>query len=437
MVKEQIAVFWFRRDLRLSDNAALYHALKSGFKVLPLFIFDTEILDKLADRTDARITFIHQQISAIKNELEEKHGSSLLVLNGKPAVVWSSVLKDYKVCSVYTNHDYEPYAIKRDSGLKKLFERNEIEFHTYKDQCIFEKDEVLKDDGKPYVVFTPYKNKYLHKLKPFYYKAYPTEKYFQNFLSSAQFKFPSLEDLGFQKSKLLFPDKSYKAVLANYAHDRDFPAMDATSHISVHLRFGTVSIRQLVARAIKEKSNVWLSELIWRDFYFSIIYHFPHAAKACFRKEYEQIEWRNNEEEFTAWCEGKTGYPMVDAGMRQLNQTGFMHNRVRMVVASFLTKHLLIDWRWGEQYFAEKLLDYELSSNIGGWQWAAGCGVDAAPYFRIFNPHEQLKKFDKDLKYIKKWIPEFEDALKYPSPIVDHKEARERCLATYKRALNT
>ncbi|HET8828667.1 MAG TPA: deoxyribodipyrimidine photo-lyase [Pelobium sp.] len=437
MVKEQIAIFWFRRDLRLDDNAALYHALKSGFKVLPLFIFDTEILDKLADRTDARVTFIHQQLSAIKNELEEKHGSSLLVLNGKPAEVWSSVLKDYNVCAVYTNHDYEPYAIKRDSDLKKYFERNEIEFHAYKDQCVFEKDEVLKDDGKPYVVFTPYKNKYLNKLKPFYYRAYPTEKYLQNLFSSANLKFPSLEDLGFQKNKLLFPDKNYKAVLANYGHNRDFPAMDATSHISVHLRFGTVSIRQLVATAIKEKSNVWLSELIWRDFYFSIIYHFPYAAKDCFRKEYEQIEWRNNEEEFKAWCEGKTGYPMVDAGMRQLNQTGFMHNRVRMVVASFLTKHLLIDWRWGEQYFAEKLLDYELSSNVGGWQWAAGCGVDAAPYFRIFNPHEQLKKFDKGLKYIKKWIPEFEDAFKYPKPIVEHKEARERCLATYKKALNT
>jgi deoxyribodipyrimidine photo-lyase len=285
------------------------------------------------------------------------------------------------------------------------------------------------------VLFTPYKNKYLGNLDDFYYKPYPTEKYFQNFLHTSKLKSPTLNQLGFTKSTLTFPDKKYKPILANYGHDRDFPAMDATSHMSVHLRFGTVSIRDLVKTAIEEKSSVWLSELIWRDFYFSILYHFPHSAKVAFRKEYDEIKWRNNETEFKAWCEGKTGYPLVDAGMRQLNQTGFMHNRVRMVVASFLTKHLLIDWRWGERYFAEKLLDYELSSNVGGWQWAAGCGVDAAPYFRIFNPHEQLKKFDKDLKYIKKWIPEFNDVFKYPAPIVDHKVARERCLETYKKAL--
>ncbi len=435
MNKEKIAVFWFRRDLRLEDNAGLYHALKSGLKVLPLFIFDTEILDKLADKFDARVTFIYEELLAIKKELEEKYSSSLLVLNGKPTIIWTQILKEYTVAEVYTNHDYEPYAIKRDNVLRDLFGENDIKFYTFKDQCIFEKEEVLKDDGKPYVVFTPYKNKYLAKLNTFYYKAYPTKKYGRNFLNSPKLQTPSLKDLGFEKSTLTFPDKSYQSVLLDYAEDRDFPAMDATSHISVHLRFGTVSIRDLIKNAVEAKSNVWLSELIWRDFYFSILYHFPHSAKNAFRKEYDQIEWRNNENEFKAWCEGKTGYPMVDAGMRQLNETGFMHNRVRMVVASFLTKHLLIDWRWGEHYFAEKLLDYELSSNVGGWQWAAGCGVDAAPYFRIFNPHEQLRKFDKDLKYIKKWIPEFDDAFKYPAPIVDHKEARERCLATYKKGL--
>ncbi|HEX7365659.1 MAG TPA: deoxyribodipyrimidine photo-lyase [Pelobium sp.] len=437
MSDDRIAIFWFRRDLRLTDNAGLYHALKSGLKVLPLFIFDTEILDKLADKADARITFIYNQLTEIKQELEAKYKSSLLVLTGSPKEVWTTVLKDYNIAQVYTNHDYEPYAIKRDTELKAYFEKNNVEFYTYKDQCIFEKDEVLKDDGKPYVVFTPYKNKYLEKLKPFYYKAYPTKNYFKNFYQINNLKSPNLQDLGFEKSALTFPDKSYKSVLANYARDRDFPAMDATSHISVHLRFGTVSIRELVNNAIDVKSNVWLSELIWRDFYFSIVYHFPHSAKDAFRKEYDDIKWRNNETEFKAWCNGKTGYPMVDAGMRQLNETGFMHNRVRMVVASFLSKHLLIDWRWGERYFAEKLLDYELSSNVGGWQWAAGCGVDAAPYFRIFNPHEQLKKFDKDLKYIKKWVPEFDDPFKYPKPIVDHKEARERCLETYKNALKT
>jgi len=431
----KIAVFWFRRDLRLTDNAALYYALKSGFKVLPIFIFDTDILSKLGSKADARVSFIYKELFAIKKQLEEKYNSSLLILNGKPAIIWAQLLKDYAIATVYANYDYEPYAIKRDDDLDVYFEENQINFQTFKDQCIFEKNEILKDDGKPYVVFTPYKNKWLAKLKPFYYKAYPTTKYCINFISLPKLSFPSLKDLGFQESKLKFPDKEYKSILANYGHNRDFPAKDATSHISIHLRFGTVSIRELVKTAVEEKSYVWLNELIWREFYFSILYHFPYSAKNAFRKEYDQIQWRNNENEFKAWCEGKTGYPMVDAGMRQLNQTGFMHNRVRMVVASFLTKHLLIDWRWGEHYFAEKLLDYELSSNVGGWQWAAGCGVDAAPYFRIFNPHEQLKKFDKDLKYVKQWIPEFDDPFNYPKPIVDHKEARERCLKTYKKAL--
>lgn len=435
MAKQDIAIFWFRRDLRLKDNAGLYHALKSGLPVLPIFIFDTEILDKLEERNDARITFIHQEIEALKKYLEDKLESSLKVLHGSPIKIWENLIKEYPVKKVYTNHDYEPYAIKRDKKLATLLKEKDVEFYTYKDQCIFEKEEILKDNDEPYVVFTPYKKKWLAALKPFYYKAYPTKKYEKAFLQTKSFKSISLKQLGFTESELDFPNQSYKKQLGNYAKDRDFPAKDATTHISLHLRFGTVSIRQLVKDALDAKSDVWLSELIWRDFYFSILYHFPHSATESFRKEYDQIEWRNNEKEFKAWCEGKTGYAIVDAGMRELNETGFMHNRVRMIVASFLTKHLLIDWRWGEQYFAKKLLDYELSSNVGGWQWAAGSGVDAAPYFRIFNPYEQVKKFDKELKYVKKWVPEFEDPFKYPQPIVDHKAARERCLKVYKKAL--
>lgn len=435
MLKENIVVFWFRRDLRLTDNAALYHALKSGYKVLPLFIFDSQILDKLTDKTDARVSFIHQELSLIKQELEDKFESSLLIAHGQPSQIWNNIINDYEVKAVYTNHDYEPYAIQRDQEIKEFLASQNIDFYTYKDQCIFEKNEVVKDNGEPYVVFTPYKNKYLAKLKPFYYKPYPTEKYTHSYLKTAPFKNVSLAAIGFEKSHLEFPNKSYQQALANYGADRDFPAKDATSRISLHLRFGTVSVRALVKKAIEAKSDIWLSELIWRDFYFTILFHFPHSAKGSFRKEYDLISWRNNESEFKAWCEGKTGYPIVDAGMRELNQTGFMHNRVRMIVASFLTKHLLIDWRWGENYFANKLLDFELSSNVGGWQWAAGSGVDAAPYFRIFNPYEQVKKFDKDLAYIKKWVPEFSDPFKYPKPIVDHKMARERCLAVYKEAL--
>ena len=434
MNNEEIAIFWFRRDLRLTDNAGLYQALKSGFKVLPVFIFDENILGKLEDKDDSRVTFIHQQITRLSNELE-KLGSTILVKYGSPNLIWEELLTEYNIKSVFTNHDYEPYAKERDEQLNSFLNANHVEFQTAKDQCIFEKNEITKDDGKPYVVFTPYKRKWLEKLKPENLKAYPTEDHFQNFIAITKQPIISLSEMGFSESDLIFPDQSYMDILKNYGIDRDFPAKEATSRISVHLRFGTVSIRALVSQSIN-KSDVWLSELIWRDFYFSILWHFPHSASSSFRPEYDRINWRNNEEEFEAWCQGKTGYPIVDAGMRQLNETGFMHNRIRMVVASFLTKHLLIDWRWGERYFARKLLDFELSSNVGGWQWAAGCGVDAAPYFRIFNPYEQVKKFDKDLKYIKKWVPEFSDPFKYPQAIVDHKLARERCLKTYKEALN-
>lgn len=425
-------IFWFRRDLRLEDNAGLYHALKSGDTVQCIFIFDKNILSKLDDRSDARVTFIHDQITRLHSELKDL-GSSLWVFYDTPQHCFESLLSTYTIKNVYTNHDYEPYARQRDAEISAILEKHQVKFNTFKDQVIFEKDEVLKDDGKPYTVFTPYKNKWYKKLKSYYLKAYPTEKYFSFLHKSEDKNIPSLKEMSFERTSIEIPKAEYKSVLKEYHKNRDIPAIKGTSRISVHLRFGTVSIRSL-ARNAQGISEVWLNELIWRDFYFMIIWHFPHAAKASFKPAYDNIEWRNNEEEFKRWCEGKTGYPIVDAGMRELNATGFMHNRVRMIVASFLIKHLLIDWRWGEAYFAKKLLDFELASNNGGWQWASSSGCDAAPYFRIFNPSEQTKKFDPQFLYIKKWVPEFQE-LSYPAPIVEHKFARERCLATYKKAL--
>ncbi len=427
-------IFWFRRDLRLEDNAGLYHALKSGEKVQCIFIFDKSILSKLEDKADARVTFIHDQITRLQKELNAL-GSSIWVYHSTPAECFTELIKNNTIKNIYTNHDYEPYAKQRDASVAELVGKAGIGFHTYKDQVIFEKDEVLKDDGKPYTVFTPYKNKWYKKLTDYYLKAYPTETYFKQFNKEKNStSVLSLSDIGFTRTTIEIPGAEYKSILKEYHSKRDFPAVKGTSRISVHLRFGTVSIREL-ARNANGKSEVWLNELIWRDFYFMIIWHFPHAAKNSFKPAYDKIEWRNNEEEFEKWCEGKTGYPIVDAGMRELNATGFMHNRVRMIVASFLIKHLMIDWRWGEAYFAKKLLDFELASNNGGWQWASSSGCDAAPYFRIFNPYEQTKKFDSQFLYIKKWVPEFQE-LTYPAPIVDHKFARERCLAVYKKALS-
>jgi deoxyribodipyrimidine photo-lyase len=434
-LKKAISIFWFRRDLRLHDNAGLYHALKGEHPVLCLFIFDRKILDKLEDKDDARVTFIYQTIEALNKDIE-KHNSSLLVKYAKPQQAWHDVLQAYDVKAVYTNHDYEPYAHERDAELKTIFAKNNISFNTYKDQVIFEKDEVTKDDGKPYTVFTPYKRKWYDKLKPFYLKPYPTEKYFKNFAETKQQPIPSLKDMGFVESEAKFPIAQYKAIIADYAEKRDYPAIKGTSHIGLHLRFGTVSIRQLATDANRAHEKTWLNELIWRDFYAMILYHFPQTPTQAFKPDYDRIKWRNNETEFKAWCEGKTGYPLVDAGMRELNATGYMHNRVRMVVASFLSKHLLIDWRWGEHYFARKLLDYEMASNVGGWQWAAGCGNDAAPYFRVFNPELQMKKFDPKFDYIKKWVPEYADFGKYPKPIVDHVFARDRVLKVFKEALS-
>ena len=431
---EKMAIFWFRRDLRLKDNAGLYHALKSGKQVLPLFIFDTTILNKLPNKQDKRVDFIHQTIIEINNQLQEIK-SSLLVLNTSPIEAFKQLTTQYIITEVYVNHDYEPSAIERDEEIKQFLASKNILFKTYKDQCIFEKSEVTKDDGKPYTVFTPYSKKWKQKLTTFYVKSYPTEKYNESFLKVSKQQIPSLSDLGFEKTDLQIPSKTIKKdLVTNYTEQRNFPAIKGTSLLSVHLRFGTVSIREL-ARAAQTLNETWLNELIWRDFYMMILHHFPHAVNGAFKPQYNRIIWRNNETEFKAWCEGKTGYPIVDAGMRELNTTGFMHNRVRMIVASFLVKDLLINWQWGEAYFAEKLLDFDLSANNGGWQWASGSGCDSAPYFRIFNPTEQTKKFDGELIYIKKWIPEL-NSLDYPKPIVEHAMARIRTLAAYKEALS-
>lgn len=424
-----ISIFWFRRDLRLEDNAGLYHALRSNNPVLCLFIFDTDILNKLEDKDDKRVTFIWQQLKNINTELK-KHGSSLLVKHGSPSTVWKELLTERNIVSVFTNHDYEPDAITRDENIRSLLQKKKIDFHTYKDQVIFEKNEILKDDGKPYTIYTPYSRKWLAKLNTFYLKSYPAEKYFSRFLKDKSNKIPSIKEIGFIENDFEFPsDIPDKEIIKHYKEQRDFPAVKGTTHLSLHLRFGTVSIRKLASLANKLNAT-WLNELCWREFYQMILFHFPHGINGAFKPAYNAIRWRNNEKEFEAWCNGQTGYPIVDAGMRELNETGFMHNRVRMITASFLTKHLLIDWRWGEAYFARQLLDFELASNNGGWQWAAGTGCDAAPYFRIFNPYEQTKKFDPKFIYIKKWVPEFED-FSYPPPIVDHKFARERCLKTY------
>jgi len=429
-----INILWLRRDLRLEDNAALYHALKSDYPVLLLFIFDKNILDKCA-KDDARVTFIYQTLENIKIELRAKD-SDLLVKYGTPEKIWTEILKDYEVKEIYTNHDYEPYARERDDNMAEFLTSEKIAFKTYKDQVIFEKGEILKADKTPYTVFTPFYKQWQAKLDGFYTKSYPTKKYFKNLFKTKNLSFPSLKEMGFEESKLNFPKISYKNKLEDYGQERDFPAIDGTTHIGLHLRFGTLSIRKAVQDAIKEKSNVWLSELAWREFYMMILWHFPYAAFDSFKKQYDKIKWRNNEAEFKSWCKGNTGYPIVDAGMRQLNETGWMHNRVRMVVASFLSKHLLIDWRWGEAYFAEKLLDYEMASNVGGWQWAAGSGNDAAPYFRVFNPELQTKRFDSKFEYIKKWVPEY-GTKKYAQPIVEHTFARERVLKVFKEALNS
>lgn len=432
-MKPEITIFWFRRDLRLFDNAGLYHALKSGLPVLPVFIFDREILDDLEDKADRRLEFIHNAVSKLKADLENV-GSTLEVHYGFVKDIWKKLLENYSVKKVFTNHDYEPYAIKRDNSVNALLKENGVELCTYKDHVIFEKDEVVKSNGEPYTVFTPYSKAWKLKLNAFYLKKYPTEKYYNNVFKTKPDELISLKEMGFKSTGTIFSPATVKReLIKNYHNTRDVPGVNGTSRLGVHYRFGTVSIREKMANAA-ELNEKYFNELIWREFYISILWHFPHVVHSSFKPEYDNIRWLNNEEDFHRWCAGQTGYPMVDAGMRELNETGFMHNRVRMVAASFLTKHLLVDWRWGEAYFAAKLLDFELASNNGGWQWAAGCGVDAAPYFRIFNPQLQLEKFDPQLVYIKRWIPEYGTPA-YPQPIVDHAFARARCLRVYKEGL--
>jgi len=423
----KIAIFWFRRDLRLEDNTALKAALQSGHQVLPIFIFDQDILSDLP-KQDARLGFIHDLLTDINTSLHS-FGSGVQCLFGSPLQVWKTLIETYDISSVFINKDYEPYARKRDQEITTLLSENSIPLYTFKDQVIFEEDEILKADGNPYTIFTPYKNKWLSLFNREVLNSENSD--FKAFYKQTQ-TLPSLGSMNFKIATIKVKPYDLSS-LSEYTKSRDFPSTDNTSYLSPHLRFGSVSIRKIIS-TLKESDNIFLSELIWREFFMQIIYHFPKVVSENFKVKYDRIVWRNNQEEFEKWCIGKTGYPLVDAGMRQLNTTGYMHNRVRMVTASFLCKHLLIDWRWGEAYFAEKLLDYELSSNNGNWQWSAGTGCDSTPYFRVFNPSSQQQNFDKKGIYIKKWIPEL-DSFDYASPIVDHKLARDRALSTYKMGL--
>jgi deoxyribodipyrimidine photo-lyase len=427
-----IHLFWFRRDLRLADNAGLYHALKSGLPVQPVFIFDHDILQHLP-RHDRRVQFIHQALAALQAELAQ-WGATLDVRHGTPRAVMQDLCADYAVQGVFANRDYEPSAIARDKDIYHDLQAKGITFRAFKDHVVFEKNEVIKADGTPYTVFTPYARKWRSALQPFHLQAYPTQSYAQHFYQQAPKAMPSLSALGFEGAPFDFPSIEVAPdLIAQYAAQRDYPAKNGTSKLGVHLRFGTLSVRQLAAQS-QHLSDIFLNELIWRDFYQMILWHFPHVVDGAFKPAYNQIAWRNDADDFARWCEGQTGYPIVDAGMRELNATGFMHNRVRMITASFLTKHLLIDWRWGERYFAQRLLDFDLAANNGGWQWAAGSGCDAAPYFRIFNPYLQTDKFDGQAQYIKQWVPEHQSSA-YPPPMIEHAQARVRCLAVYGQAL--
>lgn len=429
-----ISIFWHRRDLRIQDNAGLFHALQSPYPVQPLFIFDTSILDMLQDKSDARVTFIYQYMEELKATYE-KHGGALLVEIGKPLEVFEKLIKKYNIKAVYTNNDYEPYALQRDKAVLDLLHQNGILLHSYKDHVVFEKHEVVKKDGTPYTIYTPYMRAWKAKYAEQQTNAFPSEKRVDRLLKRDSIPLPSLKKIGFTESPLPLPSPEVSVgLIKDYDKTRDYPSVHGTSHLGIHFRFGTVSIRQKMKHAM-QLNGIFFNELIWREFYQMIIFHFPHSAKDSFKTKYDTIEWQNDEKLFDKWCKGETGYPIVDAGMRELNATGFMHNRVRMIVASFLSKHLLIDWRWGEAYFAEKLLDYELASNVGGWQWAAGCGCDAAPYFRVFNPLLQADRFDPKQVYIKKWVPEF-GTPHYAKPIVEHVFARNRAIATYKKALS-
>lgn len=428
-------LFWFRRDLRETDNTGLYHALHDGKAVVPAFVFDENILNKLP-KNDARVGFIHQQISTLHQNFSS-FGSGMVTEKGNPIELILKWCDKYAITAVYTNEDYEPYAQERDKTIAEKLEERNIVFKTFKDQVLFAPNEVLKKDNTPYKVYTPYARVWIAKMEAEGIPNFPSENALHKLYKIPQNSIPTLQEMGFEKGHHHIPEGvNSSALMDTYEATRNFPALDSTSRLGIHLRFGSISARALISKAQKSVNNTFLKELVWREFFMQILWHYPHTKTQSFKPQYDRILWRNNEEEFQKWCEGNTGYPLVDAGMRELNRTGFMHNRVRMLVGSFLCKHLLIDWRWGEAYFAEKLLDYEQSSNVGNWQWVAGCGVDAAPYFRVFNPTEQVKKFDKDHEYIKKWVPEYQ-SLNYPSPVVDHKAARERCLTTYKKALTT
>jgi len=435
-MSQKVSLFWFRRDLRLEDNAGLWKALNSGVPVVPIFIFDPNILSKLEDTRDARVSFLHERLQHLKAQLEDL-GSDLLVFYDKPLNVFKSLCLQYEVTGLFFNRDYEPYARERDKAVYEYFETISASCIGAKDHVLFEKNEVVKADGTPYLVYSPYAKAWKKRCTSDHFKAYPTQNHFNSFFQmDTKSRMITLDAMGFESTSLAMPSaRISKDIISNYDSTRNFPGLKrGTTRLGIHLRFGTISIRAL-ARASEGRNETFLNELIWRDFFQMALYYFPESRSKAIKPKYDLIPWSNNEELFEAWCKGKTGYPIVDAGMRELNATGFMHNRVRMIVASFLTKHLLIDWRWGEAYFAAKLLDFDLASNIGGWQWASGSGLDAAPYFRVFNPTSQMEKFDKDLSYVNKWVPELNTTL-YPEPIVEHKWARERCLATYKEALS-
>ena len=428
-----LAVFWHRRDLRMNDNAGLYQALGSGLNVLPVFIFDTQILDKLNSRKDARVEFIHVNLEKLKSAYE-KHGGSLLVKTGKPVEIFRDLIKEFNIKAIFTNADYEPYACKHDGEISKMLKQAGIEFLVYKDHVIFEKDEVTKADGTPYTVYTPYMRRWKERLQHTGLQTYDVASRIKALLPLSPLPYPTLAEIGFKKAGIPFPDaRADLEIIRKYHLQRNLPAVKGTTRLGVHIRFGTLSTREMVSLA-EQNNETWLNELIWREFFQMILHHFPHTVEKSFKPAYDRVEWLNNEKQFRAWCEGKTGFPIVDAGMRQLAATGFMHNRVRMVTGSFLVKHLLVDWRWGEALFAEKLLDYEQASNVGNWQWVAGSGCDAAPYFRIFKPELQAQKFDPKAEYIRQWVPEI-DSGKYLQPIVEHSHARERALKAYKEAL--
>ncbi len=428
-------IFWFRRDLRLDDNVGFLEALKSDRPVMPIFIFDREILDKLP-KDDPRVTFIFDTLQKMRDTLQAEHGSSLAMYYGTPVEIFKEILEEHDITAVFTNRDYEPYARERDAAIEKLLAKHNVAFHTFKDQVVFEKSEVVKNDGDPYVVYTPYMRKWKENFKEHELTIHYTSQHLDNLVLHSRLPNLSLSDMSFDRASIEVPEYDVRPTLIQeYEDTRNFPAKDQTSRLGPHLRFGTVSVRKMMKKAMAEKNETFWNELIWREFFMQILWHFPHTKDSSFKAKYDRIEWRNDEDEFQKWCEGKTGYPLVDAGMRQLNETGYMHNRVRMLVGSFLCKHLLIDWRWGEAYFAEKLLDYEMASNVGNWQWVAGSGVDAAPYFRIFNPTSQIKKFDPDHQYIATWVPDYQE-LTYPDKMVDHKMARERCLEVYKAAVS-